>query len=153
MQGEVSATVTEAEMRLEPTVVGGSSGLEKKTRKDKNDTSWNVLREDKVDPPIHTEYFHSGGATTMSFIVNEANEVNSLIMRSPAPWNMDAAVLRRSTSLFVVSWKEVSLASSPMKLGWNNASAQQKGSSPTVMMFSVWEYVGRITVRTFRLSV
>ena len=43
--------------------------------------------------------------------------------------------LRMSTSHFVMSWKEVSLASSPMKLGWNNTSAQQKRSSPTVMMF------------------
>ena len=22
---------------------------------------WNVLREDKIDPPIHIEYFHTGG--------------------------------------------------------------------------------------------
>ena len=45
-----------------------------------------VLREDRVDPPIHTEYFHSGGATTMSVIVNGTNAVNSSIMRSTIAW-------------------------------------------------------------------
>ena len=24
---------------------------------------WNVLNDDKIEPPIHTEYFLSGGAT------------------------------------------------------------------------------------------
>ena len=57
------------------------------TRK-KNETSRNVLREDRVDPPIHTEYFHSDGTTTMNFIVNEANAVSSFNMRSPVPLKM-----------------------------------------------------------------
>ena len=42
------------------------------------------------------------------------------------------------------------LASSPKKLGWNNTSGQRKRSVPTVMLFSVWEYVGRLFVWTFR---
>ena len=32
---------------------------------DKERTPLNVLKKDKVDPLIHAEYFHSGGATTL----------------------------------------------------------------------------------------
>ena len=49
---------------------------------------WNVLREDKMEPPIHTLYFRSGGATTLIFMVEGAKAVNSLVMRSPIPVNM-----------------------------------------------------------------
>ena len=28
---------------------------------------WKVLSEDKIDPPIQTEYFRSGGATTLTY--------------------------------------------------------------------------------------
>ena len=31
---------------------------------------WKVLKEAKMDPPIHTEYFRSGGATTWASIKN-----------------------------------------------------------------------------------
>ena len=43
---------------------------------------WNVLKEDKIEPPIQTEYLRSGGATTLIFMVG-AKAVNSLVMRSP----------------------------------------------------------------------
>merc|ERR1712118_293512 len=49
---------------------------------------WNVLNEDRMEPPIHTEYLRSGGATTLIFIVDGAKAVSSLVMRSPMPWNM-----------------------------------------------------------------
>merc|ERR1739849_22466 len=49
---------------------------------------WNVLREDRMEPPIHTEYLRSGGATTLIFMVDGANAVNSFVMRSPMPANM-----------------------------------------------------------------
>merc|ERR1719163_1066870 len=49
---------------------------------------WNVLSEDRMEPPIHTEYFRSGGATTLIFIVAGARAVSSLVMRSPMPWNI-----------------------------------------------------------------
>ena len=39
--------------------------------------------EDKIDPPIHTKYFLSGGTTTLIFIVHGANAVNSFVKRSP----------------------------------------------------------------------
>merc|ERR1712159_816843 len=49
---------------------------------------WKVLSEDKMEPPIHTEYFRSGGATTLIFMVEGANAVSSLVIRSPMPANM-----------------------------------------------------------------
>jgi len=33
---------------------------------------WKVEREDKIDPPIQTEYFRSGGATTLTLIAGGA---------------------------------------------------------------------------------
>merc|ERR1719258_331909 len=108
---------------------------------------WNVLREDRMEPPIHTEYLRSGGATTLIFIVDGARAVSSLVIRSPTPWNIVVPPerttfayrsLRISTSHFMMDWNVVSwmpLASLPMKLGWNKSSGQRKRSEPTVMMF------------------
>merc|ERR1712194_538454 len=31
---------------------------------------WKVLKDDKMEPPIQTEYLRSGGATTLIFIVD-----------------------------------------------------------------------------------
>ena len=33
---------------------------------------WKVDREARIEPPIHTEYLLSGGATTLTFIVEGA---------------------------------------------------------------------------------
>merc|ERR1719263_1837322 len=41
-----------------------------------------------MEPPIHTEYLRSGGATTLIFMVDGANAVSSLVMRSPMPANI-----------------------------------------------------------------
>merc|ERR550525_732099 len=49
---------------------------------------WKVLRDDRIDPPIHTEYLRSGGATTLIFMVDGAKAVISFVMRSPIPANM-----------------------------------------------------------------
>merc|ERR550537_1297183 len=49
---------------------------------------WKVLSEDKMEPPIHTEYLRSGGATALIFMVDGARAVSSFVMRSPMPWNM-----------------------------------------------------------------
>merc|ERR1712061_759793 len=107
---------------------------------------WNVLNDDKIEPPIHTEYLRSGGATTLIFIVDGASAVSSFVMRSPIPPNMvvppDSTTfayksLRISTSHFMIDWNVVSctpLASFPTMLGWNNTSGQRKRSLPTVMM-------------------
>merc|ERR1719215_203179 len=49
---------------------------------------WKVLSDERMEPPIHTEYFRSGGATTLIFMVEGAKAVNSLVMRSPIPANI-----------------------------------------------------------------
>merc|ERR1712185_397292 len=107
---------------------------------------WKVLRDERMDPPIHTEYLRSGGATTLIFMVEGANAVSSFVMRSPIPANMvvppDRTTLpykslRMSTSHFMMDWKVVSwmpLASLPTKLGWKRTSGHRKRSLPTVMM-------------------
>merc|ERR1711904_676480 len=101
---------------------------------------WNVLSEERMEPPIHTEYFRSGGATTLIFMVDGASAVSSFVMRSPMPWNMVVPPerttfayrsLRISTSHFMMDWNVVSwmpLASFPMKLGWKRTSGQRKRS-------------------------
>merc|ERR1719408_911086 len=108
---------------------------------------WKVLSEERMDPPIQTEYLRSGGATTLIFIVDGANAVSSLVIRSPMPANMVVPPesttllyrsLRMSTSHFMIDWNVVSwmpLASLPMKLGWKSTSGQRKRSLPTVITF------------------
>jgi hypothetical protein len=68
---------------------------------------WKVERDAKIDPPIQTtkikykqlkyffrkiellpEYFLSGGATTLIFIVEGANAVSSLVILSAIPGNI-----------------------------------------------------------------
>merc|ERR1719482_1402064 len=75
---------------------------------------WNVLKDDKIEPPIQTEYFRSGGATTLIFIVDGASAVSSLVMRSPMPVNIVVPPesttfayrsLRMSKSHFMIDWK------------------------------------------------
>jgi len=98
---------------------------------------WKVDREAKMDPPIHTEYFRSGGAMILIFIVDGAKAVISFCILSAIPGYMvvppDNTVLaykslRISTShfmmeLYVVSW--IPHASIPKKEGWNRASGQR----------------------------
>merc|ERR1711890_101768 len=108
---------------------------------------WKVLSDDRMEPPIQTEYLRSGGATTLIFIVEGARAVNSFVIRSPMPANIvvppESTTLAYksfliSTSHFMMDWKVVSwtpAASLPTMLGWNNTSGQRKRSLPTVMMF------------------
>merc|ERR1712125_233674 len=130
---------------------------------------WKVLNEDKIEPPIHTEYLRSGGATTLIFMVLGAKAVISFVIRSPIPPNIvvppDITTLaykslRISTSHFMIDWNVVScmpLASLPMKLGWKRTSGQRKRSLPTVMMLPsgssyVFFFVGAFA-RRLHLSV
>ncbi len=46
---------------------------------------WNVDRDARIEPPIHTEYFLSGGAMTLTFMVVGAKDVISLFTRSAIP--------------------------------------------------------------------
>merc|ERR1719243_27003 len=49
---------------------------------------WKVESEAKIEPPIHTEYFRSGGANTLIFMLDGARAVNSFVSRSAMPSNM-----------------------------------------------------------------
>merc|ERR1712113_318496 len=69
---------------------------------------WKVLKDDKMEPPIHTEYLRSGGATTLIFIVDGARAVSSLVMRSPIPGNM--VVPPESTTF---AYKSLRISTSP----------------------------------------
>merc|ERR1712203_942047 len=46
---------------------------------------WKVDREDRMDPPIQTEYFLSGGAMILILMVEGARAVISFPMRSAIP--------------------------------------------------------------------
>merc|ERR1711967_116814 len=74
---------------------------------------WKVLRDERMEPPIHTEYLRSGGATTLIFIVDGANAVSSFVIRSPIPANIVVPPerttfwyksFRISTSHFMMVW-------------------------------------------------
>merc|ERR1719377_183658 len=78
---------------------------------------WNVLREERIDPPIQTEYLRSGGNTTLIFVVDGARAVSSFVILSPMPANIvvpperttfEYKSLRMSTSHFIIDWKVVS---------------------------------------------
>ena len=91
--------------------------------------SWNVDSEERIEPPIQTEYFLSGGATIFTLSEAGANDVISLVRRTSMPGNMvvppDSTVLvyrsrRISTSHFMIDsyanlW--IPSLSLPMKLG------------------------------------
>ena len=49
---------------------------------------WKVLKELKMEPPIQTEYFLSGGAMTLIFIEEGAKATTSLLSLSAMPGNM-----------------------------------------------------------------
>merc|ERR1719517_311772 len=78
---------------------------------------WKVEREDKMEPPIHTEYLRSGGAMIFTFIEAGASAVISLDMRSAMPEYMVVPPestmlayksLRMSTSHFMIELYVVS---------------------------------------------
>merc|ERR1712240_775299 len=50
--------------------------------------SWKVEREAKMEPPIQTEYFLSGGAMILIFVVEGAKAVISFCIRSAIPGYM-----------------------------------------------------------------
>merc|ERR1711907_814319 len=106
---------------------------------------WKVEREDRIDPPIQTEYLRSGGAMILTFIEAGARAVISLDIRSAIPAYMVVPPertmlayrsLRMSTSHFIMELYVVSCTpgvSMPRKLGWKRASGQRKRSLPMVM--------------------
>ena len=72
---------------------------------------WNVLKLAKIEPPIQTEYFLSGGAIILIFIVDGASAVISFCILSAIPGYMVVPPdrtefayksLRISTSHFII---------------------------------------------------
>jgi len=49
---------------------------------------WKVPSDARIEPPIHTEYFLSGGATMLTFMEGGASAVISLCIRSEIPGYM-----------------------------------------------------------------
>ena len=108
---------------------------------------WKVDKEARIDPPIHTEYFLSGGATTLIFIVDGARAVSSLVILSAMPGNIvvppDITMLaykslRISMSHFMIVWNVQSWmpdASLPMRDGWKRTSGHLNLSLPITITF------------------
>merc|ERR1712094_138411 len=106
---------------------------------------WKVESDERIEPPIHTEYLRSGGAMIFTFIDAGASAVISFDMRSAMPayivvppesTMLAYRSLRMSTShfmieLYVVSWTPA--VSMPRKDGWKRASGQRKRSLPMVI--------------------
>ena len=49
---------------------------------------WKVVRDERMEPPIQTLYFLSGGVITLILTVEGARALSSLVMRSPMPGNI-----------------------------------------------------------------
>ena len=56
---------------------------------------WKVDNDAKIDPPIHTEYFLSGGAMILIFMVDVAETVISFSIRLVIPGYMVVQIVRR----------------------------------------------------------
>merc|ERR1719334_986253 len=69
--------------------------------------SLNVDSEERIEPPIHTEYFRSAGATTRILIEAGANVVSSLDKRSLIPGNI---VDPPDSTAFVYSSRRISMS-------------------------------------------
>merc|ERR1719248_419394 len=106
---------------------------------------WKVESDERIEPPIQTEYLRSGGAMILTFIEAGARAVISLDMRSAMPAYMVVPPestmlayrsLRMSTSHFMIELYVVSCTpadSMPRKVGWKRASGQRKRSLPMVI--------------------
>merc|ERR1719238_2426838 len=106
---------------------------------------WKVESDERIEPPIHTEYLRSGGAMILTFIEAGARAVSSFERRSAMPAYMvvppDSTTLayrslRMSTSHFMMELYVSSCtpaASRPRNDGWKRASGQRKRSLPIVM--------------------
>merc|ERR1719168_255445 len=107
--------------------------------------SWKVDSDERMEPPIQTEYFLSGGATILTLTADGALAVMSLFRRLSIPGNIveppDRTVLvyrsqRMSTSHFwIESYASWSMPpdSFPMREGLNRGSQHRKRSFPIVI--------------------
>jgi hypothetical protein len=61
---------------------------------------WNVESEAKMDPPIQTEYFLSGGAIILTFIVGGHKEVISFCILSAIPADKQSFIFLKETNIY-----------------------------------------------------
>ena len=103
---------------------------------------WKVERDAKMEPPIQTEYFLSGGVITLIFIVGGAKAVISFCIWSG--WEHGRTTRQHSVGIQVffdinialhdysiVSW--IPADSIPRNDGWKSASGSQNRLLPTVI--------------------
>merc|ERR1712100_236116 len=95
---------------------------------------WKVANDDKLDPPIHTEYLRSGGATTLISLVGRS-WMPGYMVEPPDMTMLPYKSFRMSTShfmmvLYVVSWPPA--ASLPMRDGSKSTSGQRNRWLPTL---------------------
>merc|ERR1719414_164267 len=107
--------------------------------------SCDVLKDDQIEPPIHTEYFRSGGAVIVTCMAFGTKALSSFSIRVSIPGYMvvppDKTMfsyksLRTSTSVFMIELKDVKCTPGsvfPSGCASNNASGQRKRSFPMVM--------------------
>merc|ERR1712180_206548 len=94
--------------------------------------SWKVEREAKMEPPIQTEYFLSGGAM---ILICMRSAIPGYMVVPPERTVLAYKSLRRSMSDFMMELKQPSwipTTSIPRKAGRNMDSGQRKRSLPTV---------------------
>ena len=76
-------------MRLKSKLAGDNFAKKPKKTKTKNkETPLDMLREDKMDSPIHTNCIHSGGANHLIFIVDGATPSVPSSRAQKLHWNM-----------------------------------------------------------------
>merc|ERR550525_1184857 len=104
-----------------------------------------LLSDDMIDPPIHTEYFLSGGAVMVTVIAFGTKARSSLSIRSAIPGYMvvppESTIFSyksflTSTSVFMIELKVVKWTPGrvfPNGCGSNNASGHRKRSLPKVI--------------------
>eukprot|EP00438_Fugacium_kawagutii_P003666 Skav224236 [mRNA] locus=scaffold939:1275891:1276804:- [translate_table: standard] len=108
-----------------------------------------------MEPPIHTLYLRSGGATTLIFMVEGAKAVSSLVMRSPMPWNM--VVPPDSTTLALHDGLEGSVMNATGLLAHKAWLEQDFGTAETLGSHgddvSVGQLISLLLVATLRCSL
>ena len=90
MQQAMASTAPDAKCTAGPDVTASSMAMTKEqaVRSESSLTCWNVDRDARIEPPIQTLYLRSGGATTLTFMLDGARAVISLFIRSAMPGNM-----------------------------------------------------------------
>ena len=88
------------------------------------------MRKDTVHPPIHTEYFHYGGATTNELRCEWSQRRQFLRHgREASQHDLDVQILADvHVTLYVTLERSVGFL--PEKFDWNNTSTQRKRSAP-----------------------